>query len=100
VLARRALTAVHDDEPAAPEFADVVAELAGAVGVLTAQLGRDGDREAAREPVLDVVRHARALDWQPGASETVMMAQVRSIALDLMQATGLSRGDALAAMRA
>jgi uncharacterized membrane protein YgaE (UPF0421/DUF939 family) len=100
VLARRTLTAVHDGEPAAPGFADVVSELAGAVGVLTAQLGRDGDREAAREPVLDVVRHARALDWQPGASETVMMAQVRSIALDLMQATGLSRGEALAAIRA
>jgi hypothetical protein len=100
VLARRALTAVHDGEPAAPGFADVVSELAGAVGVLTAQLGRDGDREAAREPVLDVVRHAQALDWEPGTSETVMLAQVRSIALDLMQATGLSRGDALAAMRA
>ena len=46
------------------------------------------------------VRHAQALDWEPGTSETVMLAQVRSIALDLMQATGLSRGDALAAMRA
>ncbi|MGI5126511.1 FUSC family protein [Pseudonocardia sp. CA-107938] len=99
VLARRTLTAVHDGEPAAPEFADVVSELAGAVGVLTAQLGRDGDREAAREPVLDVVRHVRAMDWQPGTSETVMVAQVRSIALDLLQATGLSRGDALAQMR-
>ena len=55
VLARRALTALQDGEPAAPGFADVVSELAGAVGVLTAQLGRDGDREDAREPVLDVV---------------------------------------------
>jgi hypothetical protein len=29
----------------------------------------------------------------------VIMAQVRSIALDLMQATGLSRADALVVMR-
>jgi hypothetical protein len=29
----------------------------------------------------------------------VIMAQVRSIALDLLQATGMSRAEALAAMR-
>ena len=99
VLARRALTALQDGEPAVPGFADLVSELAGAVSVLTAQLGRDGDREDAREPVLDVVRHAGALDWEPGTSETVMLAQLRSIALDLLQATGWSRSEALAAMR-
>jgi hypothetical protein len=35
-----------------------------------------------------------------GPSEQVLVAQVRSIALDLLQATGLSRGAALEAMRA
>ena len=35
-----------------------------------------------------------------GPSEQVLVAQVRSIALDLLQATGLSRDDALTAMRA
>lgn len=101
VLARRTFSALTDDEPAAPELADAVGELAVAIGVLTAQLGRDGDRELAREPVLDVVRHARVLaaDWTPGESEAVIIAQLRSIALDLLQGTGLSRADALAAMR-
>jgi uncharacterized membrane protein YgaE (UPF0421/DUF939 family) len=101
VLVRRTYAALCDDEPAAPELADVLNELATAVGVLTAQLGRDGDRERAREPVLDVVRHARALEetFTPGPSEVVIMAQLRSIALDLLQATGMSRPEALAAMR-
>jgi uncharacterized membrane protein YgaE (UPF0421/DUF939 family) len=102
VLVRRAYTALCDDEPAAPELADLLGELAGAVRVLTDQLGREGRRERAREPVLDVVRHARALPdgWAPGPSEQVIAAQLRSIALDLLQATGMTRAEALVAMRA
>lgn len=101
VLVRRTYTALCDDEPAAPELADVLNELANAVGVLTAQLGRDGDRAVAREPVLDVVRHVVTVaeSFTPGPSEVVIVAQLRSIVLDLLQATGLSRSEALAAMR-
>jgi uncharacterized membrane protein YgaE (UPF0421/DUF939 family) len=101
VLVRRTYTAICDDEPAAPELADVLNELAAAVRTLTRQLGRDGDRRLAREPAVDVVRHARALagTFAPGPSEIVIVAQARSIALDLLQATGMSRSEALAAMR-
>jgi uncharacterized membrane protein YgaE (UPF0421/DUF939 family) len=101
VLARRAYTALENGEPVAPELADLLGELARAVRVLTDQLGRDGDRERAREPVLDVVRHSVALsdEWEGGPSEQVMVAQLRSIALDLLQATGMTRAEALAAMR-
>lgn len=101
VLVRRTYQALSDDEPAAPELADALGELAVAIDALTAQLGRDGDRKRAREPVLGVVRHAVALSdsWEPGPSEQVMVAQLRSIALDLLQATGLSRDAALGAMR-
>lgn len=101
VLARRAYAALRDDEPAAPELADVLGELAAAVGVLTGQLGRDGDRTRARAPVLDVVRHSVVLadGWAPGPSEVVIAAQLGSIALDLLQATGMGRDDALRAMR-
>ena len=35
-----------------------------------------------------------------GTSEQVLVAQLRSIALDLLQATGLSRAEARAAMHA
>jgi uncharacterized membrane protein YgaE (UPF0421/DUF939 family) len=101
VLVRRTFGALSDDEPAAPELADALGEMSAAVGVLTAQLGRDGHRELAREPVLDVIRHAKVLadDWDLGPSEAVIAAQLASIALDLLQGTGLTRAEALAAMR-
>jgi len=101
VLVRRTYSALADDEPAAPALADALGEMAAAVGVLTDQLGREGDRTLAREPVLDVVHHAVALaeDWAPGPSEAVIAAQLRSIALDLLQATGMTRDEGLAAMR-
>jgi uncharacterized membrane protein YgaE (UPF0421/DUF939 family) len=101
VLARRTFTALTDDEPAAPELADLISALSAAVGALTAELGRDGERARAREAVLEVAAdaHELAQHWSPGPSEMVIMAQVRSIALDLMQATGLSRAEALQAMR-
>jgi uncharacterized membrane protein YgaE (UPF0421/DUF939 family) len=101
VLARRTFSALSDDEPAASELADALGEMSAAVGVLTEQLGRGGDRERAREPVLDVVRHAKVLarEWAPGPSEAVIVAQLNSIALDLLMATGMTRPDALAAMR-
>ncbi|WP_308258004.1 FUSC family protein, partial [Pseudonocardia lacus] len=100
VLARRAFTALGDDEPPAPELADLIDRLAGAVDTLTAELGRDGERSRAREPVLDVFTDAEELAgrWSPGPSEVVMLAQVRSIVLDLLQATGLSRAEARRAM--
>jgi uncharacterized membrane protein YgaE (UPF0421/DUF939 family) len=109
VLARRAYSALLDGEPAVPELPDVLAELAGAVGRLTAELNRDGDPTRAREPVLDVVRHAAVFSSGVladeaasllGPSEQVLVAQVRSVALDLLQATGMSRTEALTAMRA
>lgn len=101
VLARRVLSALGDDEPAAPELADLVSQLGGAVGALTAELGRDGDRTRARDAILQVVGDAAELAdrWAPGPSESVILAQVRSIALDLLQATGLSRTEALPLMR-
>jgi hypothetical protein len=43
--------------------------------------------------------HELARRWSPGPSEMVIMAQLRSIALDLMQATGLSRAEAMQAIR-
>jgi uncharacterized membrane protein YgaE (UPF0421/DUF939 family) len=101
VLGRRVYIALENDEPVAPELADLLGELSAAVRALTDQLGREGDRERAREAVLDVVRHAVALsdEWTGGPSEQVILAQLRSIALDLLQATGMTRSDGLAAMR-
>jgi hypothetical protein len=102
VLVRRAHTALLDGEPAVPDLPDVLAELATAVRRLTAELTREGDVARARRPVLDVVRHAKVMSDDAaallGPSEQVLVAQLRSIALDLLQATGMARDEARTAM--
>ena len=71
---------------------------------LTAELTREGDLARARSAVVDVVVHAKVMSDDAvallGTSEQVLVAQLRSIALDLLQATGLSRTEARAAMHA
>jgi hypothetical protein len=104
VLARRALTAIGDGEAPVEALPDAVAGLATAVQRLAAELGPDGDRTKARDAVLAVVHDASVLNDELagslGMSEQVMVAQVRSIAIDLLQATGMRRSDALATLRA
>ena len=110
VVARRAHSALLDGEPPVPDLPDVLDELACAVDRLTAELTREGDPARARAAVIDVVVHARVMsatvgtDAEPatvlGTSEQVLVAQLRSIALDLLQSTGLSRAEARAAMHA
>ena len=103
VLGRRALTALEDGEPSPPELADAVGELATAVGALTRELGVEGERERARGAILDVVRRAPVLVEDPdhphAASTAVLVAQIRSIVLDLLQATGLDREEAQRELR-
>jgi uncharacterized membrane protein YgaE (UPF0421/DUF939 family) len=101
VLARRALGALQDDEPAVDALPDAVAQLALAVRRLAEQVPR-GDREEARRPILELVHEAPILAdaGDLGMSEQVMVAQLRSIAIDLLQATGLTRREAVAALRA
>jgi uncharacterized membrane protein YgaE (UPF0421/DUF939 family) len=101
VLARRAYTLLGDDDACPDELPDALGELAAAVEGMAAELGRDGDLAKVRMRLLDAARHS--LDGQSdgdlGTSELVVVAQLRSIVLDLLQATGLSRADALAALR-
>jgi uncharacterized membrane protein YgaE (UPF0421/DUF939 family) len=108
VVARRAYAALLDGEPPVPGLPDVLRELAGAVDRVTDELRREGDLTRARAAVVDVVVHAKVMSSQIesstdtaslGTSEHVLVAQIRSIALDLLQATGLSRAEARAAMR-
>jgi hypothetical protein len=102
VLARRAHAALADGEPAVPDLPDVLAELATAVRRLAAELTREGDPTRSRQAVVDVVRHAKVMSDEAaallGPSEQVLVAQVRSIALDLLQATGMGREEARVAM--
>jgi uncharacterized membrane protein YgaE (UPF0421/DUF939 family) len=100
VVARRCYTLLGDGDPPHREMADALGRLATVVERFTAELGREGERERVREPLLELARDSLARDtdgWS--TSEVVIAAQFRSIVLDLLQATGLSRTEALAGMR-
>ena len=105
VVARRAYSALLDGEPEVPDLPDVLAELACAVGPAHGRAHPGGrSRAGPRSAVVDVVVHAKVMSDDAvallGTSEQVLVAQLRSIALDLLQATGLSRAEARAAMHA
>jgi uncharacterized membrane protein YgaE (UPF0421/DUF939 family) len=95
VLVRRAAAAVRFDEPVPPSHLDLVEDLAEVIGRLAGTL-------AHREPVADlrpdldrVARESALAGPSQSLSATVILAQVRSILVDLYELTGL---DADAAM--
>ena len=99
VLARRALAALRDGEPVAAGLPGVLRGYADAVDVLRDQLARGEEPVRARQAIRDVMRAATETDLgTDGFSMQVVLAQVRSIAVDLLRATGMSRSEATTAL--
>lgn len=94
-LVRRAVTVLEDDEPVPPALPLAVSNLADTVRQLVQELGRGTKPEATRELALRAVSEAgRAYDDGVGFSGSVVVAQVRTTASDLLRATGLERAEA------
>lgn len=99
VLARRALAALRDAEPVPRPLPQILEQLAGAVVLLRDELAdgieplqaRDTARSAAKKSTVELL-------GEGDFSMQVVVMQVRSIAVDLLQATGLSRTEAIAAL--
>ncbi len=99
VLARRALAALRDGEEVPEILPDVLRRYADAVDLLRTELAVGGEPHQARAAVRDAARLATTHHLGSGGfSMRVVLAQVRSIAVDLLQATGLSRSEATAAL--
>jgi uncharacterized membrane protein YgaE (UPF0421/DUF939 family) len=101
VLARRALVVVGDQEPVDPRIVLRLVELAAAVEVLREVVGSEPGSAPSRADVATALRGvARGLTADLGAdgglSVRVVVAQLRSTVVDLMQAAGASRISALA----
>ncbi|WP_410812904.1 FUSC family protein [Micromonospora sp. 067-2] len=94
-LVRRAATAINDQEPLPSTLADAVAELGQAVQELhrSCSYGRHPD-QARHRSLKAVSQAAKAGADGLRLSGTVVLAQVRTAAAELLQATGLSRRDA------
>jgi uncharacterized membrane protein YgaE (UPF0421/DUF939 family) len=102
VLARRAIVAVDDQIDVPPALSSLLAALADAVELLAQWVAGDSDAPSAakvhRELRAVSSRAKRELVIGSGLTETVMLAQIRSVLVDVMQVAGLSKVSALATL--
>lgn len=99
VLARRAQAALHDGEHVPRPLPRLLEELAGAVTLMRDELANGQDPVQAREATRAVARKCTVeMLGENDFSMQVVVLQVRSIAVDLLQATGLDRAESSAAL--
>ena len=102
VLARRAIVAVDDQVDVPPALSSLLASLSDAVELLARRVAADPnsptDAQVHRELRAVAARAKRELLFDPGLTETVMLAQVRSVLVDMMQVAGLSKISAVATL--
>jgi uncharacterized membrane protein YgaE (UPF0421/DUF939 family) len=95
VLLRRTRSALADDETFPAVLPDALRQLADAATVFAAVLADDGDPAEARKAIRAAARTVDAEDLaDAGFSARVVTAQLRSAAVDLLQATGLDHDKA------
>ena len=99
VLLRRTRSALVDHEPIPPALPAALRQLATATKLLAADLGQDHQPTATRTALQ---RAAATIDTETlthtGFSAQVVAAQLRSVAVDLLQATGLRHDQARAVL--
>lgn len=96
-LARRATVLLRGEPACPPQLIEAVSTLATAVRLVGDDLGEPGEWRDSRREVVNAYALARGAQL-PDSSPIVLVliAQVRSMAYDLLRATGLNRVDALA----
>ncbi|MEU4714953.1 FUSC family protein [Micromonospora purpureochromogenes] len=94
-LIRRAVTMIEDEEPVPEPLPDAVAHLAEVVRLLRHEFAVGEEPEKARECSLRAVSEAgRAYAEGVGFSGSVVVAQVRTTASDLLVASGIDQEEA------
>ncbi|MGH8829055.1 MAG: FUSC family protein, partial [Jiangellaceae bacterium] len=97
VLIRHAISMLQRAEPVPETLPQSLRALAGGIRLLRIDLGRGEEPIESRTSAVATAQMAtEALDQTGGFAGQVVVAQVRSLALDLLMATGLSRDDAQA----
>jgi uncharacterized membrane protein YgaE (UPF0421/DUF939 family) len=95
VLLRRTRSALTDDETFPPALPGALRQLAGAATAFGLVLAGDGDPAEVRETIRAAAKSVDAGGIEhTGFSARVVTAQLRSIAVDLLQATGLDHDKA------
>ncbi|MGW9198040.1 FUSC family protein [Micromonospora chersina] len=94
-LIRRSVTIIEDEEPVPATMPDSIAHLAESVRLLRHEFAAGEEPEKARERSLRAVSEAgRAYAEGVGFSGSVVIAQVRTTASDLMVASGIEQEEA------
>jgi uncharacterized membrane protein YgaE (UPF0421/DUF939 family) len=95
VLVRRATAAVHFEEAMPAAYLDLVEHLADVTGSLADTLASRGQVADLRPDLDRVARDTGSAEASPSLSATVVLAQVRSILVDLYELTGLDTDAAM-----
>ncbi|GIJ09658.1 aromatic acid exporter family protein [Micromonospora andamanensis] len=99
-MLRRAATAVHDGEPIPPGLAAAVHYFGDALALLQVEAESGHGTERSEQLVLKAVdRAAEAYDEGVGFSGSVVVAQIRTVATDLLRSLGCSDDEAVAVVR-
>ncbi|WFF01738.1 FUSC family protein [Micromonospora sp. WMMD964] len=94
-LIRRSVTLVEDEEPVPDSMPDAIAHLAESVRLLKHEFAAGEEPEKARERSLRAVSEAgRAYGAGVGFSGSVVVAQIRTTASDLLVASGIEQEEA------
>ena len=100
VLARRIVVATSDKERVPASYVRVLEELASALDVTSHVLSDNGAPEISRPPLLALAATTGVLERTGQLSTEVVLAQVRSIIVDLLQVSGLTVDEAVAVLPA
>lgn len=98
VLVRRALIGIVDGDAVPPSYIVVMDQLADAADVLARALHEGAAPGAGRAVLLAVAARTATLERTPYLSVEVVLAQMRSVCVDLLQVTGLTVDEAVAAL--
>jgi hypothetical protein len=100
VLARGVVRAIETGDRVPPAVADALRELRQAVVALEPWMDDPRRADAVVEPAVEAARHASAvLEQTTNLSVSVIVGQVRSMAVDLLRTTGMEPAAARARIR-
>jgi len=98
VLVRQAAVAAYRHRPVPASYADLTADLALAVDAVADELAADRMPEAARPNVLAVGQATGLVERSESLSGDAILAQMRSIVVDLLLVTGMDQLEATDAL--
>jgi uncharacterized membrane protein YgaE (UPF0421/DUF939 family) len=98
VMVRRILVAISVGGSVPQDYLVVIGELATAVEILSQVLSDNGSLPVARPPLLAVAAATGRLPRTGELSLEVVLAQVRSVVVDLLQVAGMDVDEATAAL--